>query len=251
MQGQPFWVNCSRSQKEPEFHLFCFPHAGGGTAVFRKWADILPRSIHLWVAQLPGRESRIQEAPFRDFVPLVEELTASLQPLVDQPFGFFGHSMGALLGFEVARMLRRRRGPIPEILFLSAGRAPQFTSTEKIHGLPEGEFLQAVARYGGIPPALLGVPDLLAVFLPILRADFEILAHYIHQVEPPISSRVVAMGGVHDQEVNEAHLMGWREHTLGAFALEMYPGDHFFIQGFQQPVVGSIAKHVGAIMRDR
>jgi surfactin synthase thioesterase subunit len=211
--------------------LFCFPHAGASALIYRSWQDGLPADIEVCPIQLPGRGTRMMERPFTQLAPLVEVLARALAPLLDMPFAFFGHSLGALVSFELALRIRREYGRHPVRLLVSAARAPQFPHLRSpIHALPEKEFLAEVRRLNGTPGELLDHKELMEIMLPLLRADFEVYETYSYSNETPLSCPISAFGGLQDQRVNDRDLLGWRAQTNGAFSLRMLPGDHFFLR---------------------
>jgi len=211
--------------------LVCFPHAGAGASLFARWKGLLPSTIQLCSVHLPGRETRLSEPPDSQIEPLVEDLRRSLTSFADRPIALFGYSMGALLAFEVARALRRTGIP-PVALFVAALRAPQIPSQRmRISGLPEPEFLAAlIQRYGGIPREILNEPELLRLFIPILRTDLALIEEYRYDPGPPLQCPIRCFGGTEDASVTRAELEMWREQTLGNFDLQMMSGGHFFIK---------------------
>lgn len=212
--------------------MFFFPYAGGGPAVFSKWVTELPGSLEAWVAHYPGRGSRHAEPPINRLLPLVEKLSGAIKPLLDRPFAFFGHSLGALVAFELARLLRQDDLPQPLILFVSACSAPHIPdSVPPIHTLSDMEFLAALQRLNGIPSELLQLPDEMGLFLPALRADFEAVESYRYTPGKfTIDSPIMAFGGLDDPLVSREQLESWALHTNAVFKTHYFPGDHFFIK---------------------
>jgi len=223
------WIVCRKPNPQARLRLFCFPYAGSGASIFRTWTDGLPADVEVCPVQFPGRGTRLMETPFTRLAPLIEALAQALVPLLDKPFAFFGHSLGALVGFELARQLRRQPGVQPVHLFVSADRAPQVPHRDRpIHALPEREFLGQLHRLNGIPGKVLEEVELMQIMLPVLRADFTVYETYAYATEPPLNCPISAFGGLQDQRVSGGDLEAWRDQTSASFSLRMFPGNHFF-----------------------
>lgn len=213
--------------------LFCFPHAGGGVAAFRAWAETLPRSVAVAPMRPPPRSTMAE---------LVAALCDSIQPYLRQPFAFFGHSMGAAVAFELARLLRRRNQPAPRMLVASAARAPQFRRGHVPPPEPgEAEFVEALRRLQGTPREVLDNPNLMQLILPALRQDAAIYRHYVYADEPPLDCPIRAYGGMQDPNVHREHLEGWAEQTTAGFAVRIFPGGHFYLQTHRQEFLAALA----------
>jgi len=218
--------------------LFCFPHAGGGGAAFKAWAEHVPQSIAV-VPMRPPRRDNMAE--------LVAALCDSIQPYLDQPFAFFGHSMGAAVAFELARLLRRRNRPAPRMLVASGARAPQFRRGHVPPPEPsEAQFMEALRRLQGTPREVLDNPNLMQLILPALREDAAIYRHYIYSDEPPLDCPIRAYGGAEDPNVTREHLEGWAEQTTAAFAVRVFPGGHFYLQTHRQEFLAALARDLTA-----
>lgn len=214
--------------------MFCLPYAGSGTAQYRPWARLLPADIELYAVCLPGREERINEPPGERMEPLVASMAQALQPLLDRPFVLYGHSLGGLLGFELAHTLRRTVGVEPARLIVSGRGAPGSQPAPAIGHLPDEQFVATLTqRYGGIPQAVLNEPELMALFLPVLRADFRVLEGYQQKERDLLSCPITAVGGTQDAMVPPEAIHGWRAHTTGAMSAHFLDGGHFFIQSHQ------------------
>jgi surfactin synthase thioesterase subunit len=223
--------------------LVCFHYAGAGPSVFREWPRLLPPSVEVCAVHLPGRETRLREKPLAEMSPLVEILGEHLRPFLDLPVSFFGHSMGAVLAFEVARYQRRHGRRMPEYLFVSGRRAPQLPWIRSPIGhLPDAEFVDEInRRYQAIPDVVRQDPALMALFLPALRADFALLDTYLCTPEEPLSCPIAAFGGVADDLVSAEDLSLWRDQTTAAFTALLFPGGHFFVNSARQDLVAAIA----------
>ena len=225
------WISFRRPGPEARLRLFCFPYAGAGALIFRTWSDGLPADVEVRPVQLPGRGTRLMERPFTQLSLLIEALAQALVPFLDKPFAFFGHSLGALVSFELARRIRRQYGLYPVRLFVSAGRAPQIAQRGRpIHTLPEKEFLAELRQLNGTPSELLDHEELMEIMLPILRADFAVYETYVYSTEPPLKCPISAFGGLQDHSLSNSDLEAWRDQTSGSFSLRMLPGDHFFLK---------------------
>jgi medium-chain acyl-[acyl-carrier-protein] hydrolase len=241
------WIACRKPNPQARLRLFCFPYAGTGASIFRTWSDGLPADVEVCPVQFPGRGTRLMETPFTQLSPLVQALAQTLVPLLDKPFAFFGHSLGALVGFELARQLRRQSGVQPVRLFVSADRAPQIPHRERpIHALPEGEFLVELRRLNGIPGKVLEEAELMQIMLPVLRADFAVYETYVHSTEPPLNCPISTFGGLQDHRVSRGDLEAWRDQTSGSFSLWMFPGDHFFWNTIQPLLLKVLSQELGA-----
>ena len=215
--------------------LFCFPHAGGGGSAFKAWAERLPRSVVVVPMRPPRRATPYIMAE------LVAALGDSIEPYLDQPFAFFGHSMGAVVAFELARLLRRRNRPLPRRLVASGARAPRFRRGHVPGPEPgEAEFVDALRRLQGTPRAVLDNPTLLQLILPALREDAAIYRNYIYAEEPPLHCPIRAYGGADDPNVHRQHLEGWAAETTAAFAMRLFPGGHFYLQTHRQEFLAAL-----------
>jgi medium-chain acyl-[acyl-carrier-protein] hydrolase len=235
------WLAFEPLRRDAQLRLFCFPYAGGSSLIFRNWERSFPTAIDVCPVQLPGRGSRMLEPAFTKLGDLVTELTKGLLAYLDRPFAFFGHSMGALIGFELARRLRAQHGLMPSHLFASGRYAPQIEASHRItYNLPEDELLAELRRLNGSPDEVLEHPELMQLLLPIIRADFQLVQTYDYQPELPLSCGITALGGLKDPDVSREHLDAWREQTTGTFAIRMFLGDHFFLQTAQSTLLRMI-----------
>ena len=239
------WIAFRRPNPQARLRLFCFPYAGNGAAMFRAWPGGLPAYVEVCPVQFPGRGSRLMETPFTRLPPLIEALGQALAPLLEKPFAFFGHSLGALVGFELARQLRRQSGVQPVRLFVSAARAPQIPSRHRpIHGLPEDQFLEELRRLNGTPAEVLEHVEFMQIMLPILRADFAIYETYAYSPEPPLTCCISSFGGLQDHRVSRDDLDAWREQTSASISRRMFPGDHFFLNTAQPLLLQALSEEL-------
>lgn len=236
------WIYGARPNPKARRTLFCFSHAGAGAMVFRPWVALFPADIQVCPIQLPGRENRIREPLFTQFDLLIQALAEALRLYFTLPFAFFGHSMGALVSFGLAQHLRRQGEPLPERLFVSAYRAPQVPIQEPLlHQLSEADLVKVLLGLNGTRREVLENAELRRLLLPIMRADFAVCETYNHSFEAPLPCPISAFGGIQDSRVHRAELAAWREQTSSAFTLRMLPGDHFYIEQMQGPLIQLIS----------
>lgn len=225
------WLANSPENPNARLRLFCFPYAGGGSIAFRPWADNLPMTVEVYPVELPGRGNRLNEPPLTNMVAVVESLTKELSPYLNKPYAFFGHSMGAMIAFDLAHRLREQQAPGPVHLFVSGRPAPHIVDEEdsKTYDLPEAEFLQELRRLNGTPPAVFANADLMQLMIPVLRADFEVCETYVHAPRPPLDCSITAIGGSEDKDVPVEDLQAWQAYTTTLFTMRTFPGDHFYL----------------------
>jgi medium-chain acyl-[acyl-carrier-protein] hydrolase len=216
----------------PPLRLFCFPHAGAGASTYRPWVPRLAGDgVQVCPVQLPGRENRFGEPAYQRLEPLLEALVPALTPSLEKPFAFFGHSLGALIAFELARSLRSAGLPAPVHLFVSGRIAPQSRDPRPtLHDQPESALRAALAGLGGMPQAVLDHPALMALQLPLIRADLAVNETYRYVPGPPLDVPISAYGGNRDPKVGEDELRAWEDQAGGDFRARRLPGDHFFVQ---------------------
>lgn len=228
--------------------LLCFPHAGGGSLETRPWVPrARERGIDVLPVLLPGREARLSEAPFRAMSPLVEALTGALRPHLDRPYAVFGHSLGGLVAFAWVRRLRAAGVPLPVRLFVSQRRAPDTADRyPPLHPLPDDAFLKAMQeRYGPMPAELLRNPDVLALFLRPLRADFTLLETYRFVEEAPLPLPITALAATDDPTLTPDEVAGWARHTGAGLRVASFVGGHFYHRSRSAEVLAEIAADLG------
>lgn len=239
------WLPYTQPQPQARVRLFCFPYAGGGASIFRPWARELPAGVDVCPVQYPGRETRIREQPHTEIEELVEEAVAALLPLLDRPFCFFGHSMGALVAFEVARRLASREGRAPSHFFASGHRAPPLTYRNALrHDLPDGEFMRQLRMLDGTPQEALESPELMEFIMPIVRADCRICDTYRHVDSTPLPCPITVFAGADDIEARGEDIDAWRDFTRSGFSIRVFPGGHFFLQSARAQLLEAIGSRL-------
>ncbi len=191
---------------------------------------------------------RILESPHRSIEEIVAEIVLNFAAIEDRPFAFYGHSLGALIAFETARRLRREGRPEPRHLFVGGARPPHTGPIlPRLHGLDEQEFLKGLqSRYSGLPAAILENPEVLALFLPALRADFTAYETHAYRAELPLACPITGFAGERDTLVPADIVAGWEMHTSSVFDLQVLRGGHFFLEESCDQVTDAIKRELVA-----
>jgi medium-chain acyl-[acyl-carrier-protein] hydrolase len=243
------WIVGGRTSSSALCRLFCLPHSGSGAFQFATWKDLLPQVLDVCPIQLPGRENRLREPPLNRIQAIVENLASEINPYLDRPYILYGYSLGALIAFELARELRRRKIHPPLALCALARRAPHLAQYDApMHSLADNLFLAELARrYGGLPAIIQQDVELMKLVMPVLRADITALETYVYEEQDPLDCPIYAFGGNLDSTAKEKDLEAWRSHTKSGFELKMFDGDHFFIRNNRESIFRSILAQISIL----
>lgn len=213
---------------------------------YKPLAHTLPADFDVLSVQYPGRHDRYREAPFTDLAQLVEavaeELTHVLAADPERPYALFGHSMGALVAFETARLLAQGELPVPQRLFLSGRGAPDVRTTARYDLYDDTDVLAEVRRLGGTDQSILDDPDVMEMVLPALRADYRALGTYNWRGGEPLVAPMTVLVGDRDPVVTVEEAQTWREHTSGDVALKVFPGGHFYLFDHLDAVAAAVTE---------
>ncbi|MFE6134127.1 thioesterase II family protein [Streptomyces sp. NPDC056437] len=215
----------------PAIRLFCLPYAGGAASAYAQWSPFFGDEVEVCGIELPGRQSRWSDRPFTRMEPLIDALASAIESELDVPYALFGHSMGSLVAFELARELRRRGAAEPHVLFASAGPAPQLRRPEsQVHDQPDAVVIDRLRSLGGLPEEIYAEPELLELLLPTIRADFEVLETYAYR--SGLRSRAPSC------RLPEPETKRCRSHALR--------GDHFFLRSAQAQLLETVRAALAA-----
>ena len=240
------WLRGYRARPMAGMRLICFPHAGGSARFFRCWAEKLPASVELLAVQYPQREDRLDEDCATDIGQLADRIAAALEPERDRPLVLFGHSLGAVVAYEVARRLDTARGTGPAALFVSGRPAPSRQRAKNLHLTDDQVLWDDVRRLAGTPGQVLEDPALRRLVLPALRADYRLAETYQRAPGPLLRCPVVAFIGDSDPEVTASEAGCWREVTRAGFGLQVFSGDHFYFMAHEAEVVSALVSQLAA-----
>lgn len=227
------WFIFPDPKPNAKVRLFCFHCAGSNAALFSPWAKQLGPDQELIAVQLPGRGTQFGKPLLTDMNSVISYLSDAIQPYCDRPFVFFGHSLGALIAYELAHKLKT----LPECLVVAGRSPPHYASNRLTYHLPDKMFIEFIKEYNGIPIEVLRDEGLMSLFLPILRADFQILETYVYQERVPLPCDLIALGGSEDHMVNPQHMQEWKPYTSGKFDFRLFSGDHFFIKSHHADIL--------------
>jgi medium-chain acyl-[acyl-carrier-protein] hydrolase len=238
--SQSKWFPTYNADAETKFLLFCFPYSGGGSMAFGGWRRQFPSEIGVYPVVYPGREGHWREPCRKHLADMIDELKGEIRPLLTKPFAFFGHSLGALIAFELARALQNE-GKDAALLFVSAHRPPRAPlARAPVHLLEEHLFIEKIMEYGGTPPALFADPELKKVYLPILQADFTVWETYRYAPHRLLQCPIYVFGGLEDSTVDKENLISWQEETENQCHLQLFEGGHFFLKDSQGALIATV-----------
>lgn len=237
------WFRKFIHRKDAKLRLFCFPYAGGNANVFFSWVKYLPDHVDLFALESPGRGPRFSEQPMRCLREKVQVLCREITSFCDLPYIFVGHSLGALLSFELARELQNRGDRNLKHIVLSAKRAPHLPSIRAaIHQLPQKEFVKELKKFNFTPHELIQNHELMEVLSPMLRADFCLNETHIFEKTIKLQSDATIFWGNKDDIVPFEDTFAWKNLIDGQVDLVAFNDGHFFISTQEENFLNEINK---------
>lgn len=235
---------CRRFHPAPDAgdRLVCFPHAGGSASFYFPVSSALSPAVDVLAVQYPGRQDRRREAGIDTIGELADNIFDALRPWSDRPLTFFGHSMGALVAFEVARRMEDH-GVAPLRLFASGRRAPSRYRDENVHQREDDGIVAELKKLSGTDARVLGDEEMLRMVLPALRCDYRAIETYRCEPGAVLRSPVTAIVGDEDPKTSLEEALAWEDHTSGGFDLQVLPGGHFYLTHQQTEVMRLLSDH--------
>jgi pyochelin biosynthetic protein PchC len=219
--------------------VVCLPHAGGSASFYFPLSRALAPELDVALIQYPGRQERRAERPISDLDRLADRLFDVVAPLGDRPVTLFGHSMGALLAYELACRLEDA-GIGPRALVVSGRRAPSRHRDERVHTYSDERLLAEIRMLSGTDAGLLDDAEVVRMVLPALRADYRAVERHRYRPRPPLAVPILALTGDADPRVDVEEARAWAEHTCDHFELRVFPGGHFYLVEHQDAVITAI-----------
>jgi len=225
------WIIRPNPKKNAKLRLFCFPYAGSSSVVtYRHFVESLPAFVEVCPVELPGRGARMSENLINDLEHVVEQISNSMKEYLDIPFAFFGHSMGALISYELSHKVSNKYMKKPQKLYVSAHKAPFSEKNGPImHKLNSNEFTAELRKMEGIPKEMMEHKELMELMLPIIRNDYAVCETYRFKEREVLDIPITIFGGSEDKDISEDDLLEWENLTNSNFRKVMIKGDHFFI----------------------
>jgi surfactin synthase thioesterase subunit len=219
-----------RISDDSTIDLFCFPYAGSGASIFYSWANHLNPKINIYGFQAPGKEDRISEDLIIDLNILIQNAVQELKQIINKPFVLFGHSMGSVLAFEIAKSLESEN-ITPKLVILSGRPPPKFgLRMNPISHLGDKELITELYKLEGTDTRILENDELMELLLPIIRADFRISEAYQSSASLKINSPMIAIGSEEDPWLNEAEFNDWKDYSNSTTKIQFFPGGHFYLR---------------------
>lgn len=237
------WVRRFHPSPRPIARLVCFPHAGGSASFFFPVSEAMSSSIEVLALQYPGRQDRRAEEPLTSVQDFARNAFDALQPWADVPLVFFGHSMGAVIAYEVARLFDDADTVLLG-LFVSGRRGPATYRDERVHLMPDEGVVSEIVNLNGTDSGLLADKEILSMILPAIRSDYRAIETYRYNASRRLRCPITAMVGDNDPKATLDEVRTWQEHTSGDFELQVFSGGHFYLTGHQAAIINAISDHV-------
>ena len=240
------WIPDNQGEEET-IRIYCFHPAGGAASLFRGWSKSGLRGAATWALQLPGREGRLREAPYRSMPEAVKEVVDALAEPLGPNDCFFGYSLGALIAFETVRELRRRGRTLPGRLIVAASAAPGASHVRNptVSMLSDDDLIEEIRRSHTVPKVILDDRDVMKVVLPTIRADFQLLEGYQAAKDDPLPISIVAYGAISDPYVQPFEAAEWGGATTSSFRLRFFVGDHYFLKSAAHEIFDDLTLELG------
>ncbi|MFF8960076.1 thioesterase II family protein [Streptomyces sp. NPDC014894] len=243
------WVRRYHAADESPIQLVCLPHAGGSASFYFPMSQSLAPAVDVLSVQYPGRQDRRSEPGITDIGVFADRLTEQLVPWLDRPMALFGHSMGAILAFEVTRRLERDHGAAPVRVFASGRRSPASHRHETVHLRDDDGIVAEMRELSGTDARILGDEEVLRMVLPAIRTDYTAIENYRAAADDRIDTPITVLTGDADPRTSREEADAWKGHTTGEYDIHRFPGGHFFLANHQQSIMKIVSEQLSAAVR--
>jgi medium-chain acyl-[acyl-carrier-protein] hydrolase len=231
------WFVIPKPNVNADLKLICFPYAGGSASTYLPWIKNLPDNVELIIIQAPGRGTRMGELAYSDMQTLIGDLVKIIPSVLNKPYILFGHSLGSRIAFELMSQLKKLSHALPQHFIASGSRGPHHKSMkEPIYDLPDDEFIEELKGLNGTPQAVLENKELMELFLPLLKADFEIANRYYYTEKACFDCPITVFGGEYDVDICLSKLSSWGTFFETDADVHLFPENHFFIDSQSKQV---------------
>jgi surfactin synthase thioesterase subunit len=241
------WVRRYHPKPNAAVTLACFPHAGGSASFFFPVSRAIAPEIDVLAIQYPGRQDRYTDTCLESIKDFADFSFEALKPWLDRPMALFGHSMGAIIAFEVAQRMERTAGVSPVVLFASGRRAPSRYRDEAVHLKDDDALVAKLISLSGTDAKLLGDEEVLRMIMPAVRGDYTAVETYRSSPDASLNCPIVVYTGDTDPEVTPDEAADWHKHGTAGVDIKVFPGGHFFLTGHQGEIITDIAARVAAL----
>jgi surfactin synthase thioesterase subunit len=235
------WIRRYHREPGSPVQLVCFPHAGGSATFYFPVSRALAPAVDVSAVQYPGRQDRRAEPSIDNIPELADAIFTAVRPLTDRPLAFFGHSMGAVLAYEVALRLEEDGADPLVRLYVSGRRAPSRVRPESVHTLDDEGIVAELRHLSGTGTELLSDPEALEMILPAVKNDYRAVETYRDVPGRSVGCPVMAIIGDSDPRVSHDEAKAWADHTTGPFDLRIFPGGHFYLLDHAPQVIELIS----------
>ncbi|MER5358608.1 alpha/beta fold hydrolase [Streptomyces sp. NPDC002785] len=245
------WMRRFHPAPESGVRLLCLPHAGGSAPFYFPMSKSLSPAVDVLCLQYPGRQDRRLDPGIDNIPDYADAIAAELKPWLDMPTAFFGHSMGAVLAYEVALRLERDGLPGPIALFASGRRAPSRYREENVHRRDDDGIVKEMQLLSGTDSRILGDEEILRMVLPAIRSDYTAIETYRSDAGAAVRAPITVFTGDNDPRTSLEEAEAWRAHTTGEFDIQVFPGGHFFLANHSEKIIEIISTRISAVGRQQ